>query len=108
MADPIQGVTGTDAAGVAPASGATANQGPGGTAAQGVAPPAASDTANVAQVQGLLDMINQVAATIPAVDPQRVAELRQAIADGSYRVDPHSAAKQLADIERYLAGPAGG
>jgi len=108
MADPIQGVSGSNAANIAPASGATANQQTGSApaAATGAAP--AADTANVAQVKTLLDMISQVAATIPTVDPGRVAQLRQAIADGSYQIDPQSTAKQLAQIESFLSGPSGG
>lgn len=39
---------------------------------------------------------------IPIVDPKRVEEARQAIADGNYRVDPQRVAEKFVQLERLL------
>ena len=42
---------------------------------------------------------------IPIVDPQRVEEARQAIADGSYHVDSQREAEKFVQLERLLNDP---
>ena len=106
MSSPIQGVTPPDAGGLDPASSARTDK-TAATATQAAAPDVAAiatDTANVAQTQSLLQMIDTVAGAIPTVNNDRVDALRQAIANGSYQIDPQNVAKQLTDIERFLRG----
>lgn len=52
----------------------------------------------------LLQM-EQRMAEMPAVDLRRVAEIRSALRDGSYRIDPQAIAGKLARMEWELAAP---
>lgn len=101
MPDPIHGVNtaipiGTTAAGqsapaqgVSPATGAPA--GP------------VADTADVSGTAALLTTIASAANATPSIDEAKVAALQQAIAGGTYQVDPQQIAKKMIDLE---AGPA--
>lgn len=51
----------------------------------------------------LLQQLERAVAETPAVDSRRVAELRRALADGSYRIDAQSIATKLARFEWQLA-----
>ena len=69
------------------------------THAPGTAPTAADSVSLTDSARQLQDIQTVVAAT-PAVDSERVAALRAAIADGSYRVDPQGIADSLLAQER--------
>jgi negative regulator of flagellin synthesis FlgM len=64
-----------------------------------VSAPAAVEAAKPAQVEGLLHSsaaaLSRDLAAAPPVDAARVAELRQAIQDGSYTLDPPTTADRL-------------
>ena len=40
-----------------------------------------------------------------AVDPQRVERIRQALADGSYQIDPGKIADRMLSLEQQIGGP---
>jgi negative regulator of flagellin synthesis FlgM len=50
-----------------------------------------------------LQALSQAIADVPAVDSERVEFFRQAIADGSYRIDADAVADKLANFEALLA-----
>lgn len=51
-----------------------------------------------------LRKLESTLAQLPVVDRQRVEATRQAIADGSYRVDPARVAEKLLAFESALTG----
>lgn len=105
MTDAIRGITGTGPSdGVNSAAGAKTNQTTANaTPATGTA---GSDLADVSQIQSLLETINATAGAVPSVDQSRVASVREAIANGSYSVDPQQIAKGLLDSDQGLPGAA--
>jgi negative regulator of flagellin synthesis FlgM len=109
MPDPIRGVdtpnpvTPTTAPTTAGAAQSTDNANATGTS--GTTAPAA-DLADVGQTEALLQNIIQVASNTPGIDQSKVAELQQAIASGSYQVNPDSIAQKLVELEGQL-GTAG-
>lgn len=64
-----------------------------------VAAVAGSDSVKLTGDAVLLQQLEKAAAEAPVVDERRVAEVRQALADGSYRVDPQTVAAKLARME---------
>lgn len=64
---------------------------------------AASDSLKLTDDAVLLQQVERAVAEAPAVDGRRVAEVRQALAEGSYRVDPQTVAAKLARMEWELA-----
>ncbi|MGS2724151.1 flagellar biosynthesis anti-sigma factor FlgM [Porticoccus sp. GXU_MW_L64] len=64
--------------------------------------PAASDTVTVTNQAARLQELEQSLANTPVVDSARVAELREAIASGSYQPDPQRIADKLSQLERKL------
>lgn len=52
-----------------------------------------------------LQKLTEAVASLPVVDQQRVAELRQAVESGSYQVDSKEVAKKLTEIESLLTPP---
>ncbi|PCJ40826.1 MAG: flagellar biosynthesis anti-sigma factor FlgM [SAR86 cluster bacterium] len=57
------------------------------------------DTVSMTDQVGLLQRIEKQIASIPAVNSAKVAEIKQAIADGSYKVDPNAIAEKLIEME---------
>ena len=102
MADPVQGISRSDSAGaLAPTStNASAAVVQPGIASGG----SSSDLTDVSKTEGLLQVMAQAAATVPAVDEARVNELRDAIAGGTFQSDPQVIAQRMAQWETALAG----
>jgi len=67
---------------------------------------ATADLADVAQTETLLQNIIQAASNTPGIDQNKVAELQQAIASGTYQANPDSIAQKLVELEGQL-GTAG-
>ncbi len=65
--------------------------------------PGASDIHKIDGARQLQDMQSAVAAT-PVVDGRRVAALREAIANGSYQIDPQRVADGLLAQDRAALG----
>ncbi len=106
MPDPIQGVNtsgpiGTIASGQAGASQASA-------ASSAATPAAAIDQADVGGTAALLTTIAEAASEVPTIDETRVAALQQAIAAGTYQVDPQKIAEGLMQLESGIASGGGG
>ncbi len=76
-----------------------------GTAAGGerVAGVAGADSVKLTDDAVLLQQLGQAVAEASPVDGRRVAEVRQALAEGSYRVNPQTVAAKLARMEWDLA-----
>jgi negative regulator of flagellin synthesis FlgM len=107
MTDAIRGILGTgETAGINPSAGAKTGQAPGGTSPAPANVP--GDSANVSQTQSLLETISAAVAAIPTVDSAQVSEIRQAIANGTYQINPQQVAKQLLSSDQALTGPAAG
>ncbi|ROR34904.1 flagellar biosynthesis anti-sigma factor FlgM [Inmirania thermothiophila] len=66
--------------------------------------PATYDTVSLTDTARTLQSLTERLAELPVVDTQRVEQLRQAIADGSYQVDPQRVAARLLAFESALGG----
>jgi len=64
----------------------------------------AAMSVGVAEVEAL-DLAAAVDAVAPAIDVDRVAALRAAIANGSYRADPIAIAQRIIAADQPLPGP---
>ncbi|TJY62881.1 flagellar biosynthesis anti-sigma factor FlgM [Sinimarinibacterium sp. CAU 1509] len=73
--------------------------GDGDRAAEGIAGEAGGDSVKLTGQAQLMQQLEQAAAKAPAVDTARVAQVRQALDDGSYTVDAKSIASKLARME---------
>jgi negative regulator of flagellin synthesis FlgM len=75
---------------------------------QAVAPPETSAKSSTADTVSLSDnavqlgKLDNTAITAPVIDTQRVEQVKQAIADGSYEVDPAKVADKLMQFESML------
>jgi negative regulator of flagellin synthesis FlgM len=99
--DPIQGVNTTDPVSATSTSQNTAAT-PTGSASAPALGAAGTDVADVAQTEALLQSIAQAASNVPGIDQAKVAELQQALASGSYQVNPQSIAQNLVELEALL------
>lgn len=63
----------------------------------------ASETVTVTPQAERLQQLEQTLADTPAVDEQRVAEIRQALANGQYKVDADRIAEKLLALEQDLS-----
>ncbi len=60
------------------------------------------ETVNLTPSARLLGKLEEAIRGLPAVDAGRVAALKDAIASGTYRVDPETVAAKLLQLEREL------
>lgn len=70
-----------------------------------VTPPPAAGNRDVVELTGLgsqLQELTQAVADVPEVDKARVAQVRQALTDGSYQVEPEAVADKLLAMENLL------
>src|SRR5215470_1142136 len=104
MPDPIQGVNSGDVVIIGSTSQAAAS--PAAGPVDPVAPTGSADSADVGQTQALLHTIATAAEEVSTVDQNRIAELQQAIAAGTYQPDPQAIAQKLIETESVL-GPNG-
>lgn len=74
--------------------------------AAGASAPGASEVVTLTDLGSRLRALTELVANVPAVDGQRVERFRQAIADGSYRVDVAAVADKLVNFEAMLSNPA--
>jgi len=71
---------------------ATPNQGQG----------ASNDTLEISQNAQQIQQLQQEIANLPEVDNQKVAEIKQALEDGSYKIDANTIAEKLLQVEESL------
>jgi negative regulator of flagellin synthesis FlgM len=72
------------------------------TANPGAAVAGATDSVNLTDAATRLQQLSELMASAPEIDRARVEELRQAIADGRYKVDTVHVADKLIALERTL------
>lgn len=90
---------GPQAATSAPARVKTAGAGGKNAAAAAREQAVSSDSVRLTDDAKLLQQAERAAAQAPDVDEGRVAEIKQAVADGTYQVDPKAIAAKLARME---------
>lgn len=83
----------------APAGQKPAAAGSGGRGASGV-----GDKVSFTSSAALLQELEKEIASLPIVDSARVEAIQQAVATGTYQVDPVRAADKMLQIERLLVG----
>jgi negative regulator of flagellin synthesis FlgM len=71
-------------------------------AARGTSAPASGDSVSLTETSARLQDLERMAAAAPEVDMQRVEEIRQAIADGRYKVDAARVADKMLSLEDAL------
>jgi len=64
--------------------------------------PANSDTVNLTSSAKLLERLDKTLAALPAVDLERVAEIKTAIENGDYEIDADAIADAIIRIDRSL------
>lgn len=70
--------------------------------ATGGSAPAKSDTVSFTNGAQLMKELDEMIAAAPAVDTRRVEEIRTAIAEGRYEIDPVRIAEKLMQLEERL------
>ncbi|WP_210395777.1 flagellar biosynthesis anti-sigma factor FlgM [Motiliproteus sediminis] len=73
-------------------------------AAQEGSPNAAPETVKLSAEAQTLQKLEEKVAQLPDVDADRVAQIKQAIEDGSYQVDSQRVAAKLLQLEDQLFG----
>ncbi len=71
----------------------------GNRSAEGIAGETGGDSVKLTGQAQMMQQLEQTAAKTPAFDTARVAQVRQALDDGSYTVDAKSIASKLARME---------
>jgi negative regulator of flagellin synthesis FlgM len=70
--------------------------------ARGASAPAAGDSVSLTETSARLHDLERMAAAAPEADTKRVEEIRQAIADGRYKIDAARVADKLLSLEDAL------
>ena len=63
-----------------------------------------SDTVSLTDTAARLAELDRALANVPVVDAQRVEEVKQAISEGRYQIDPAKVADKLLSFETALSG----
>lgn len=71
---------------------------------QATAPSSTRDTVSLTDTAGQLSQLQNAVASLPVVDTDRVEAVRQALANGTFEVDPQRTADKLVDFESILDG----
>lgn len=64
--------------------------------------PSAADAVSLTDIGTRLREVEKKLPELPVVDPQKVEEIRKALADGTYRVDAERVAAKLVQFEHLL------
>lgn len=100
MNNTIKGLTGAGAPPAKPVAG----QSGGASAEPSSRRPGASDQVTLTDAARRMQAAERRAAESSGVDEQRVERIREALSDGSYRIDPQRVASGLLAFERALFG----
>ena len=65
-------------------------------------PKALGDTVNLTSSAKLLERLDKTLASLPAIDSQRVAEIKTAIENGDYQIDADAIADAMIRLDRSL------
>lgn len=101
MTQKIDGLPAAAVRGTAPALGQVARAG---DARKAVEAPAAADSLRLTGEATGLQALQRDLSTRPAVDEARVQAVRDALASGSYRIDPEVIASRMLELDAQLAG----
>jgi len=102
MSIEINGLDNPRTQGSDPTQAASQPEAAGGQAPQPADSARAGDTVNLTDAAQQLSRLESQIREQPVVDTQRVEQVRQAINDGSYQVDPRGVAQKLMQFEAYL------
>jgi len=61
---------------------------------------AGSDTVSLTNTAARMRSLENTVASMPVVDSQRVAEIKQAITEGRYQINPERIAEKMLDMEQ--------
>ncbi len=61
---------------------------------------AGQDTVSLTDTAARMRSLENTVATMPVVDSQRVAEIKQAIVEGTYEINPERIAEKMLDMEQ--------
>lgn len=103
MATKIEGYTAAAAGGPAGGMRPVETARPGGQGGDSVGSVQRVDSVKLTPDAMQLHQLEKAIASIPVADHERVAKIRQAIQDGSYKIDPKAVASKLARTEWDLA-----
>jgi len=67
---------------------------------QGTGSTAGQDTVSLTDTAARMRSLENTVSTMPVVDSQRVAEIKQAIMEGTYEINPERIAEKMLDMER--------
>ncbi|HUI35542.1 MAG TPA: flagellar biosynthesis anti-sigma factor FlgM [Stellaceae bacterium] len=101
MPDPVNNVSTANPITPAVGEAGTANSASAAAPQTAVSVPGA-DLVDVAQTEALLQSIIQAANAVPGIDPSKVAELKQAVASGTYQANPQALAQKIVELEALL------
>lgn len=101
MTQKIDGLPAAAVRGTAPAPSQVARAG---DARKAVEAPAAVDSLRLTGEATGLQALQRDLSTRPAVDETRVQAVREALASGSYRIDPEAIASRMLELDSQLAG----
>jgi negative regulator of flagellin synthesis FlgM len=76
----------------------------GGDRSNPVEAPQAGDSLRLTGEATSLQALQRELSAAPAIDQARVAEVRQALESGSYRIDPAKIAERMMDLDKQLGG----
>ncbi|QCO67707.1 flagellar biosynthesis anti-sigma factor FlgM [Luteimonas yindakuii] len=101
MTQKIEGLSTAAVRGTGPALGQVSRAG---DARKAVEAPAAADSLRLTGEATGLQALQRDLATRPALDESRVQAVREALASGSYRIDPEAIASRMLELDAQLAG----
>jgi len=78
------------------------SQGSAASSSEGQSSAPASDSVSLTDTASRMSNIQQALADVPVVNADKVAELREAISNGSYQIDPEKVAEKLLSFEQNL------
>ena len=70
--------------------------------ATAASPASSGDTVNLTSSAKLLERLDKTLASLPAVDSERVAEIKAAIENGDYQIDADAIADAMIRLDRSL------
>ena len=102
MTNNINGLTNSHATAVGDSSRLASSQSSGGEAQKAADARPSQDTVNLTETGKQLSKLESQLQSVPVVDTQRVDNVKHAVNDGSYEINPAQVAHKLLQFEAYL------